>query len=86
MLGRPKGRSPRQLCIKGCGHQVGRGKGNVHGMCPPLRGVHGDRYHSLVAKRGKIGEWSIHIDRGAAVKGVGGSKAASHRRVTTKTI
>ena len=77
---RPKGRRGSQMCVKeqedgriGCGHKVGRGKGNAHAICPPLRGKHGDRKCSLMAKKTTSGVGTEIISK----RGVSGSGAKS---------
>ena len=83
LAGRPKGRAVSQMCAKeqpadnngevriGCGHKVGRGKGNAHAICPPLRGTRGDRYHSLMPKKTTSGIGTEIISK----RGVSGSGA-----------
>jgi hypothetical protein len=87
LMGRPKGRTPAQMCIKGCGHRVGRGNGNEHSNCPPARGEHGAHRSRkrLAAKRRKKVMETTDV-RGVAVIGVGGSKAKSYRRGTAKGL
>ena len=76
------------LCPHGCGHAVPRGQMHKKENCPPSRGKHGDRGHSLYP--GKIGGRYEAGDmvgeaRGVAVKHTSGSKAKTHRRGRAKT-
>ena len=76
----------KKMCALGCGHVVGRRGGDRHrlGFCPPKRGRRSGRgrhwMESSAIDLKSIGVGADASQHGAAVAGVGGSKAGSHRQ------
>lgn len=65
-------------------HKTNRSRPHGPRQCPPPRGKHGDRGHSLYAAKVRVlGEIKLN-DRGAAVAGTGKPSASSDKKAGVK--